>query len=245
MLINPYYSSTQLFVEAKLNQILQEFRSGKRESSMMTTITQESLSGNEKEAWRSIRKELEDIGLTVAAFELNKGLIMAWFRNAIATGAFEEICPSDEVTSDCSDTVHTYKVVNEAVQEEEVLGDIDGLANLSLHLDLPEASEQPINMRTGYTIRSEVLERATVKHHSTDNSQSQLPRLPSPYPGTSHVNSAIIIAVKKGDTSAIERLLYKGANINHRPSLTERSTLEWAIVVDDLKDNQVSVATRC
>ena len=45
---------------------------------------------NDKHAWYTIRKELEDIGITVAAFDANKDLIFHWFTNAIANRAFEE-----------------------------------------------------------------------------------------------------------------------------------------------------------
>lgn len=40
--------------------------------------------------WRSIRKELENIGISVAAFDANKDFILDWFKTAINTGAFEE-----------------------------------------------------------------------------------------------------------------------------------------------------------
>ena len=43
---------------------------------------------DERQIWRTIRKELEEIGITVAAFDANKEFILDWFQNAIATGAF-------------------------------------------------------------------------------------------------------------------------------------------------------------
>ena len=40
--------------------------------------------------WRAIRRELDDIGISVAAFDANKEFIMEWFRTAIINGFFDE-----------------------------------------------------------------------------------------------------------------------------------------------------------
>ena len=50
----------------------------------------DSLSPEDRVIWRTIRKELEAIGITVAAFEANKDFIFRWLSHAIETGAFEE-----------------------------------------------------------------------------------------------------------------------------------------------------------
>jgi hypothetical protein len=83
-------SASQANVEKKLSYFLQEFEEGKREGSVISTQTINTLSMNDKQLWRTIRKELEDIGITVAAFDANKDFIFKWFMNAIANGAFEE-----------------------------------------------------------------------------------------------------------------------------------------------------------
>ena len=74
---------------------LQDFRDGKHEGSIVSIQTIDSLSTDERKAWRAIRKELEDIGISVAAFDANKGLIVNWFKTAISIGAFEEQ-PADD-----------------------------------------------------------------------------------------------------------------------------------------------------
>jgi hypothetical protein len=51
-------------------------------------VTIKSISPDERET--AISKELENIGISVAAFEANKRFIMDWFQTVIATGAFEE-----------------------------------------------------------------------------------------------------------------------------------------------------------
>jgi hypothetical protein len=60
----------------------------------MSVATVESLSLDEKQ-WRAIRKELEDIGISVAAFDANKAFIMEWFQHALDSGAFDEQAPKD------------------------------------------------------------------------------------------------------------------------------------------------------
>jgi hypothetical protein len=72
---------------------LQEFREGKRQGSVISNQTPESISADEKELWNTIQKELEDIGITAAAFFANKDFIFEWFANALASGAFEEQSP--------------------------------------------------------------------------------------------------------------------------------------------------------
>jgi hypothetical protein len=69
---------------------MQEFKDGKHEPSVITTQTMESMSIDEKQMWRTIRKELEEIGISVAGFDANKDFILNWFRDAVSTGAFEE-----------------------------------------------------------------------------------------------------------------------------------------------------------
>jgi hypothetical protein len=90
-LVDVFFPSTsQVRVEKKFEQFSQEFRDGKRQGSVLSNQTLDSLCNDEKEVWRTIRKELEDIGITVAAFEANKAFIFEWFTNAVANGAFEE-----------------------------------------------------------------------------------------------------------------------------------------------------------
>jgi hypothetical protein len=78
---------------------MQEFKDGKHEPSVMTTQTIESLSTDEKEKWRNIRKELENIGISVSAFDANKFFILEWFKVARSTGAFEEQTLEDDSNS--------------------------------------------------------------------------------------------------------------------------------------------------
>ena len=84
-------------VQKKLDMFLQELREGKREGSIQTV---DSLSRDERQAWRAIRKELQDIGISIAAFDANKDFIVDWFKTAISTGTFaEELVEKDGSSS--------------------------------------------------------------------------------------------------------------------------------------------------
>ena len=89
-------SMSQANVEKKLDRYLQEVTEGKREGSLISAQTADTLSVNDQQLWCTIRKELEDIGITVAAFDANKDFIFEWFKNMIAKGAFEERKPYED-----------------------------------------------------------------------------------------------------------------------------------------------------
>lgn len=74
---------------------MQEFRDGKHEGSIVSSQTVDSLSTDERQTWRDIRKELEEIGISVAAFDANLDFIVNWFKTAISTGALEEQVAED------------------------------------------------------------------------------------------------------------------------------------------------------
>ena len=89
-MLNAFISTSQSNVESKLDNFIAEYRQGRREASIISLQTVDSLSGDDKALWRTIRKELEDIGITVAAFDANRTFIFDWFIRAAETGAFEE-----------------------------------------------------------------------------------------------------------------------------------------------------------
>ena len=67
----------------------------------MQTI--DTLAPTDKESWRSIRKELEEIGISIAAFNENRALIMDWFRRAVENGAFQERFAEESSSSAADD----------------------------------------------------------------------------------------------------------------------------------------------
>ncbi|MCJ1263552.1 hypothetical protein MMC22_003422 [Lobaria immixta] len=98
-LLTTLINASQVTVQKKLDMFLREFRDGKREGSIISTQTVDSLSMDERQAWRAIRKELEEIGISIAAFDANKDFIVNWLKTAIVTGAFEEETAEEDESS--------------------------------------------------------------------------------------------------------------------------------------------------
>ncbi|PGH33792.1 hypothetical protein GX50_03361 [[Emmonsia] crescens] len=96
-MLNTFVSISQFTVQQKLDRYLSMQKNGNRESSLVSEQTTDSLSSNDKLTWRSIRKELAEIGITVAAFDANRGLILNWFAEAVESGTFQ---PQEEVDTD-------------------------------------------------------------------------------------------------------------------------------------------------
>ncbi|KAK2789307.1 hypothetical protein FQN53_002149 [Emmonsiellopsis sp. PD_33] len=86
-MLNTFITISQFAVRKKLDRYLSRRRS-KRES-FLSEETVDSLPLDEKVTWRMIRKELEDIGITVAAFDANKEFILNWFAEAVEAGDFQ------------------------------------------------------------------------------------------------------------------------------------------------------------
>ena len=88
-------SNSQANVKVKLDKFVEDHQQGRRESTVITVQTVDSLSLDDRVTWRTIRKELEEVGVTLAAFEANRDFIFRWLTHAIETGAFEEQTASD------------------------------------------------------------------------------------------------------------------------------------------------------
>ena len=69
---------------------MKAFRDGQTEDSVISAQTIDSLSSDNRKAWRAIRKELEGVGITISAFKLNHDLILDWFKRAFEAGEFDE-----------------------------------------------------------------------------------------------------------------------------------------------------------
>ena len=89
-MLNTFISTSQSNIESKLDKFIEEYRQGRREASVISLQTVDSLSGDDKTLWRTIRKDLEEIGISVAAFDANRTFIFDWFTRAAETGAFAE-----------------------------------------------------------------------------------------------------------------------------------------------------------
>ncbi|KAI9855454.1 MAG: guanine nucleotide-binding protein subunit alpha [Trichoglossum hirsutum] len=82
-------------IETKLDKLVAEVRAGGRNSSVISSRTVESLSKHDQTAWHDLRKELQDMGIPVAALNEHRQFITNWLKEAIESGALEEERPKE------------------------------------------------------------------------------------------------------------------------------------------------------
>ena len=87
------YSHTKL--EKKLNLLIQEIRSGQRESSVVSIQTIDSITRNDTETWEALQRDLEDVGISPTVIRAKRDFIVEWFKVAVAAGQLEEDLPAD------------------------------------------------------------------------------------------------------------------------------------------------------
>ena len=116
-ILTAFISTSQTSVETKLEKFIEEFHQGKREASIVSLQTADSLSADDKAVWRTIRKELEEIGISVAAFDANREFIFDWFIRAVETGVFEE--ENEENSDEESNLSHERKSQSSGDQDRQ------------------------------------------------------------------------------------------------------------------------------
>ena len=125
-----FYSSSHARLEKKLNLLITEVRAGRREGSIVSVQTIDTVARNNQETWDVLRRELEDIGISPGVISEKRQFIIAWFQEAVAAGKLEEDTPSNDDESlllmqvfnnDGSDS-NTARVSSKAVSIREVSG---------------------------------------------------------------------------------------------------------------------------
>ncbi len=220
------FSTSQTSVEQKLDKLIRDFQQGKRTPSVVSLQTVESLDPDDKEAWRTIRKELEDIGITVAAFDANKDFIFEWFSNAVDTGAFQEQTVSSVPASVYSLDVppSTSCLSSLEVKESDkktVMGDRDPAKESGAETKATE----------NYTIvQAEQGSNGTgpaVKPHARVS--TKVPRVAALIAFLSRPRGRLIDAAQIGDLNGIKKILTNPATsrLIDKPALND--ALYWAI----------------
>ena len=72
------FSTSELRVEHNLEKLVAEPDPNAREPSLNSFHTAHSLTTEERYAWRKIRKDMEGVGISIAAFEANRDFIIHW-----------------------------------------------------------------------------------------------------------------------------------------------------------------------
>lgn len=90
------HRSSHARLEKKLNLLIAEVRTGKREGSVVSTKTFDTAVQNDRETWDALRRELEDIGISPGVITEKRSFIIAWFQEAVGAGKLEEDVPFEE-----------------------------------------------------------------------------------------------------------------------------------------------------
>ncbi|MCJ1463945.1 hypothetical protein MMC07_002555 [Pseudocyphellaria aurata] len=222
VMLTTLVNTSQINVQRKLDMFKQEYQDGRHEGSMVSTQTIESLSVDEKQAWRAIRKELEDIGISIEAFDANKDFILNWFKTAISTGAFEEQILEVE-TSSMSD--------NDDLSQSWEDSRLDPLVRQ--HLEDPE---------TGTDLLSPAIKRQAWKLSSEAKGQRRRPpRIAGLINWLFRDNTKFRKAVQSGDETKVRELLKDGVDINMRDE-HGMTPLHHAVCSNSVEDRRVSMA---
>ena len=86
-------SGSLVRIERLLEQLTLEYRSGLRESSVISNSTIESAEQGDELVWSQISKELEDVGITQNMVVEYQEFIISWIKAALLDGEFVESDP--------------------------------------------------------------------------------------------------------------------------------------------------------
>ncbi|KAH7407613.1 ankyrin repeat-containing domain protein [Cadophora sp. MPI-SDFR-AT-0126] len=238
MLLNTFLMTSQVMTERKLNKLVQEFHDGKHEGSVITVATVESLAPDEKETWRAIRKELENIGISVLAFDANKTFIMDWFQTAIRSGAFEEqMIDSDHASLHSNDATSTDSrpflshttpdrdfmlpqyLDSHPDTDIDALGDVEILERSVSNTKRPvlnnenEARNSDLQLSSSllHVVEPEISDRKTPRGHPRP---ARVPRLASLMARVLGYDTAFLEACQARNIEKANALLLKGADVN-------------------------------
>ncbi|KAM0794814.1 hypothetical protein BDR22DRAFT_781866, partial [Usnea florida] len=81
--------SSQARLENKMNILIAEVRAGKREGSVISTMTFDASAQIDRDTWEALRRDLEDVGISRDVITEKRQFIITWFQEAVAAGKFE------------------------------------------------------------------------------------------------------------------------------------------------------------
>jgi Ankyrin repeats (3 copies) len=186
-----------------LRTFIDELRTGKREGSVVSTQTTGSLSADEKEAWRQLRKELESVGITPVAFTQNRAFIVATLQKAIIE---EGLAGDIPCTYDSLDFLDSGQEAFEALSTPGVIPSAE--PNVK-HTDEPlqQLIQQPIQDR---------ISSNKVPNIDSPRRSKNVGRMARLLFKITNSKTAIVEAAKRGDAILVERLLDKGAAVDSK-----------------------------
>ena len=143
-------------LEMKLNLFISQVRAGRREGSIVSIQTIDTVARNNQGKWDVLRRDLEDAGISPAAISENRQFIIAWFQEAVAAGKLEEDTPSDAdesllVLQEFDDASSDSDTAS-ASSKEELLRDITGAPYL-LKKQVPGLVMERPTLNKGHVIK--------------------------------------------------------------------------------------------
>ena len=186
-----------------LSTFIDELRTGKREGSVVSIQTTGSLSADEKEAWRQLRKELQSVGITPVAFAQNRTFIVATLQKAIIEEGLAEDIASTYDSLDFSDSGQ------EAFEALSTPGVISSAEPNVKHTDEPlqQPLQQPIQDR---------ISSNEVPNIDSPRRSKNVGRMARLLFKITNSKTAIVEAANRGDAILVMRLLDKGAAVDSK-----------------------------
>lgn len=182
-----------------LMTFIDEVRAGKREGSVVSTPTIESLSADEKVAWRQLRKELESVGITSALSAQHRPFIVATLQRAF----------SEEGLAGDIPCIYDSSASSESGQEGYEASSTPGVRSSAepnaKHTDEP--LQQPIQDRVSLNKVPDI----DIPRRSKD-----VGRIARLLFRITNSRTAIVEAAKSGDAILVKRLLDKGAAVDSK-----------------------------
>lgn len=185
-------SLSQFTVKKKLESFSRDYQDDEK-GSVYSSLTVDSLSPDERQMWRTIRKELEEIGISVAAFDANREFILKWLIDHVVNGSFQEKLPGNGSLDDSVTGLIQYNAGKTRGQED---------------CTSPEGLiwDPPALQRT---------EERKTQGNSVKSSQKELdPKISSRLISWIQPKKAFLNSVVEGDISQVRKLLNDTSKIN-------------------------------
>ncbi len=175
----------------------------------MSTQTVGSLSADQKEVWRQLRKELESVGITPVLFEQHRTVIIASLQKAIREEGLAGDIP------DTYDSCHSSDLGQEDLETSSTPGATS--STRPYVKDTDEPLQQPIQDRK----RSDKVFNITIARR-IKNILKSMGRMAGP-----SIKSRFMAAAECGNAFLVEQLLIEGATVDSRDS-EGYTPLAWA-----------------
>lgn len=204
-------ASSHARLEQKLNLLISEVRAGKREGSVVSTTTFESVDNqSDRQIWKALRRDLEDVGILPDVIVKKRSFIVAWFRDAIAAGRLEEDSPSGDDDDDDDDDRRIVGSQTATIQTDmstNAQGTASGLAAPTFKSDVETKSISDAQSESG------TLYPPVDSHRPQGKKRSRL-RVTYLLNRMRGTQQQLLKAVGAGDELAMLDLLLAGVNVN-------------------------------